>query len=123
MTLNELIPAYYQKREDRLQADKVVAALAAEEYVLKQQLIHAMQEQELSVAGTTTYQFTLRPKQRIVPADWELIYGFIYANQAGDLLQRRINEAAVFERMESGILVPGTTVSEYDDLSRPQKVR
>ena len=123
MTLTELIPTYYQAREDRLAADKIAADLASKEYVLKQQLIQAMQEQELSVAGTESYQFTRRTKQRIVPADWELIYTYVYDNHAGDLLQRRINEAAVFERMEAGILVPGTTISEYDELSRPQKVK
>ena len=123
LSLNQLVDQYYWKREDRLQADKYAAELASQEYALKMQLIEAMRESELDVVGTTDFQFTRRTKQRIVPADWQLIYGFVYENQAGDLLQRRINEAAVFERMDSGILVPGTTISEYDELSRPQKVK
>lgn len=123
MSISTLVQQYYDKREERLQADKIAAQLASEEYVLKNQLIQTMQEQALDVVGAGDYQFTRRTKQRIIPADWGLVYEFIYTNRAGDLLQRRINEAAVFERMESGILVPGTTISEYDELSRPQKVK
>ena len=123
MQLNQLVQAYYDKREARLEADKHAANLASEEYSLKLQLLEAMRTEALDVVGAGDYQFTRRQKQRIVPADWQLIYAFVYENHAGDLLQRRINDAAVFERMDSGILVPGTTISEYDELSRPQKVK
>ena len=122
-SLSELVPAYYAKREERLAADKVAQALGSEEYVLKHQLLTAMQEQDLSVAGTKEYQFTRREKQRINVDDWALLDSYIVETQSLSFLQRRISESSIFEVLESGILVPGISIATYDDLSRPQKVR
>jgi hypothetical protein len=123
MDLKALIEQYYDTREHRLMADKYAANLASQEYVLKQQLLQAMQEQELFVAGTTDYQFTRREKERVNVDDWGLFSEFILSQSALDCVQRRVAEAAVFERLHSGILIPGVSIAKYDDLSRPQKVR
>ena len=122
-SISELVPAYYQKREERLAADKVAQALASEEYVLKHQLIKAMQDAELSVCGTDGYQFTKREKQRINVDDWNLLDSFVLETGNLAFLQRRIAEGSIFEVLESGILVPGVSIVTYDDLSRPQKVK
>ncbi len=123
MDLKQLIEEYYQTREGRLTADKYAQSLASQEYVLKNKLLAAMQEQDLFVAGTNDYQFTRREKERVSVDDWELFSGFILESHALDCVQRRVSEAAVFERLHSGILVPGVSIAKYDDLSRPQKVR
>lgn len=122
-SIAELVPEYYRKREERLAADKVAQALASEEYVLKHQLIKAMQDAELSVCGTDGYQFTRREKQRINVDDWNLLDEYIVQSGKVAFLQRRISEAPIFEVLDSGILVPGVSIATYDDLSRPQKVR
>ena len=122
-SLSELVPAYYQKREERLQADKRAQQLASEEYVLKHELIRTMSEASLFVAGTDQYQFTRREKQRINVDDWNLLDEYIVQSGKVAFLQRRISEAPIFEVLDSGILVPGVSIATYDDLSRPQKVR
>ena len=121
--ISTLVQQYYDKREERLAADKVAQALASEEFVLKNQLLQAMRDADLSVAGNTSFQFTRRTKQRILVGDWSLLDEYILQTSSLDFLQRRLSESALFSRMESGILIPGVTVDEYDDLSRPQKVR
>ena len=121
--ISTLVRDYYDKREKRLAADKVAQALASEEFVLKNQLLQAMRDADLSVAGNTQFQFTRRTKQRILVGDWQLLDEYILQTSSLDFLQRRLSESALFSRMESGILIPGVTVDKYDDLSRPQKVR
>ena len=125
MEIAQLVIQYHDKREERLQADKVAAQLASEEYVLKHQLLTAMQEQELTVVAAEGhgFQFTRREKERVNVDDWELLGSYIVQTSSLDFLQRRISDAAIFARLESGILVPGISIAKYDDLSRPQKVR
>jgi hypothetical protein len=114
-----LVELYDAKRTERLAADKVAESLHVQETALKQELINAMLEASLTVAGNATVSFTMRKKERYQTTDWPAVYAYITQNQAFDLLQRRLNEAAVAERGD----VPGVELYEFDDLSRPQKVK
>jgi len=120
LTLEELVTAYDVARTTRLAQDKIAEELKHTETVLKNQLIEKLKEQELTVAGNAKVFFTLRTKERKQVIDWEAFYDYIEQNHAFDLLQRRVNEAAIDEREEA---IPGVTSYEYDDLSRPQKVK
>jgi len=120
LTLEELVTAYDEARTTRLAQDKIAEELKHTETVLKNQLIEKLKEQELTVAGNAKVFFTLRTKERKQVIDWEAFYDYIEQNHAFDLLQRRVNEAAIDEREEA---IPGVTSYEYDDLSRPQKVK
>jgi hypothetical protein len=47
--------------------------------------------------------------------DWEEVYKYIKANDAFDLLQRRLTETAVKLRWDDGIRLPGIeTLRVYD---------
>ncbi len=41
------------------------------------------------------------------PKDWEQVIGYIVANQAWELLQKRVSSTAVKERMDAGAIIPG----------------
>jgi hypothetical protein len=118
--ITNLVAAYDAKRTERLAADKVAQALASEEAALKQELINAMRDEELFAAGNAYVQFTLRRKTKYQAMDWEQIQNYIVDNGAWDLIQRRLSETAIVER---GAAIPGIAAYEFDDLSRPQKVK
>jgi len=118
--IEKLVTDYDHKRSERLAADKVAAELATQENNLKLSLILALKEANLTVAGNTQVFVTLRVKERKQVLDWQVLYEYIATHNAFDLLQRRLNEAAVTEREEE---IPGITSYEYDDLSRPTKVK
>jgi hypothetical protein len=118
--ITNLVAAYDAKRTERLAADKVAQALASEEAALKQELINALNDNKLTVAGNNYVQFTLRRKTRYQAVDWEQVHQYIIENDAWDLMQKRLSDAAVEER---GAAIPGVASYEFDDLSRPQKVK
>jgi hypothetical protein len=120
LPIETLVGSLAEARAARLAADKVAEELKHKETVLKTQLIEAMQAQNLSVAGNAKVFFTLRTKTREQVVDWESFYEYIKQNDAFDLLQRRVNEAAIREREGE---VPGVEQYEYPDLSFPQKVK
>lgn len=118
--ITNLVAAYAAKRDERLAADKVAQALAADEFRLKTELINALNDNKLTVAGNQYIQFTLRRKTRYQATDWTQIQQYIVENDAWELLQHRLSETAITERATP---IPGVASYEYDDLSRPQKVR
>lgn len=120
MEIVDLVTLYNEKYKARLAADKVAEALKVEESTLKQQLINALQEANLYIAGNNEVSFTRRTKTRFQAVDWDEIHEYIVVNDAWDLVQRRLSETAIVER---GGSIPGVESYEYDDLSRPTKVR
>ena len=120
MSITELVTAYNDKYTERLAADKVAEALKVEETTLKQQLITALRDADLYIAGNDKVSFTRRTKTRFQAIDWGQIHEFIISHDAWDLVQRRLSDTAVIER---GGQIPGVESYEYDDLSRPTKVK
>lgn len=118
--IQHLVTAYDSARTARLAADKVAADLKEKETGFKHQLMEALRAASLTVAGNDKVFFTMRTKERAQVIDWPSFYEYIKTNDAFDLLQRRVNEAAIEER---GGEVPGVEMYEYEDLSRPTKVK
>lgn len=119
-TTEQLVTLYDAARDRRLLADKVAEELKEKETALKVELMASMTDANLNVAGNSEVFFTLREKERKKVLDWNVVYEYIRENNAFDLLQRRLNEAAVEEREEE---IPGITSYKFQDLSRPQKVK
>ena len=115
--LGNLADQLSAKRDDRLVADKIAAALKSEEYALQQQLIHEMEENDLSSIGGTECIVKRSIKERAVAGDWTQIYGYILEHDAFDLLHKRLTDSAVLLRREDGVEVPGVTVMEYSKIT------
>lgn len=118
-TLAACADLYYQKREERLLADKAAAALKSQETFLAEHLIKNLPKSEATgVAGKVARVFVenkddYRPKNA---ESWKAIWEYIFKNKAkgsAALLQRRLSPDAVKEIMESGKPIPGVEKFSY----------
>lgn len=115
--LPDRIDAYAQAREERLALQREVNNLQERENMLKNGIIQILQENELSTAGSANYSVKLAVDDKPVAGNWQEIYDYIKENDAFDLLQRRLGEAAVKSRWEDGITIPGVTTFPVEKLT------
>jgi hypothetical protein len=98
---------YNEARKARLEADKKVEFLKARETELKERIIKLMQSTgEDSMGGDACVVF-LNRKDEPQATDWQAIYTYIAANDAFELLHRRLTATAIKERKENGENIPG----------------
>lgn len=90
----------FEVREARLAQQKIVDALKADETLLQNHIIDNLAKGD---AGAVGKHHKVVVKTEDVPQvkDWESFYAYVKANNAFDLLQRRINPAAVKDREEA----------------------
>jgi hypothetical protein len=101
--------AYAKAKAERLVADKIAAALKAEESKLKTFLMETMVEQGLTAIGGAIVRLELdsEPVQEPVVEDWPKLYKYIQKTGDFSLLEKRIGKAAVKEQWENGKKLPG----------------
>ena len=100
----------------RLEAERAARAVKKVEDVYKSFLLEVFKVQKLEgmiIDGRST---GLSTKKGLVVSDKEAFLAYIKQEQALDLLQFRMAEGAVKERMAEGIQVPGTEEAEFYDL-------
>jgi len=100
---------YYDIREQRLAADKAAAALKAEEVRVANYIINNLDKNSTGAAGKHhRVQVITKIKHRINPEKWENFYAWVAKNKAFDLLQKRISDEALRERLaNSKAKIPG----------------
>ena len=112
-----LVDEYADTREQRLALQRQVDKLDEKEKGLKAKLIESLVAASATAIGGQRMIVTLVPKEKPVAKDWKSLYAFIVANDAWDLLQKRLTETAVKARWEEGIVVPGVEKFPVNDLS------
>lgn len=103
-------------REQRLEAEKVAGRLKANEDAFKSFVLEAFKQQKFEgmlIGGRTT---GLSTKKVPTVADKEALMGYIRSTGELDLLQFRLSAAAVAERWENEVKVPGVEEIEIYDL-------
>ncbi len=115
--LAQLADAWQTKRTERLALQKQVDAMQKEENEYKAQLIQGLQSATIRAIGGALGTATLVTKREPAMADWDTLYTHIQATGEFDLMYRRVNAAAVKERWELGMEVPGVQAIEITDLS------
>lgn len=115
--ITQLVDSYIRKKADRLKADKVAEALKKEENALKEQLFLVRAESGAKSLGGTlgTLNYDRKNKPRV--EDWDALYAYILLHGSVELLQKRLSEAAVIERWEDDIIVPGVVTFPVDDFT------
>lgn len=100
---------YYDARQARLDADKISAALKVEEVRIMNHIIDNLSKETTGAAGKHhRVQVVTKPKHRVVPEKWDAFYAYVAKNKAWDMLQKRISEDAVAERVNnSRAKIPG----------------
>lgn len=107
--LGKIADYYHDTKTARLAADKAAAALKTKEEQAKNALITQMRAQGISAAGGKKLRCTIDPEPDYKPTvkDWSKLYAHILKTKDFSFLQKRIGEAAVKERWEDGVIVPG----------------
>jgi len=97
----------YELRQKRLEQQKVVDAIEAEEKALKEHIINTLPKSEASGVAGKLARVTLVTKEVPQVEDWDAFYKHVKKTGQFDLLQRRLTDAAIKERWEHGKEIPG----------------
>lgn len=97
----------YELRQKRLEMQKEVDKVAAEEAALKEHIINTLPKSEASGVAGKLARVTVVTKQIPQVKDWDAFYKYVKKTGQFDLMQRRITDAAIKERWEAGKEVPG----------------
>lgn len=100
----------YELRAQRLEQQKKVDELEAEEKALKAHIIDNLPKSQLTGASGKVANVRVVNKQVPQIQDIEALYGFIRKSKRTDLLQKRINESAVNELIDMGKTPPGVVL-------------
>jgi hypothetical protein len=109
---------YYDAKQARLAADRAAAELKAEEERIKNHIIDNLKKDDTGAAGQHhRVQVVRKWKPRVDAEKWPQFYAWVSKNKAFDMLQKRISDDAVRERMAVGKKIPGVTKFDYVDVS------
>lgn len=97
----------YELREKRLAMQKEVDAVEAEEKALKEHIINTLPKSEASGISGKVANVKVVTKEVPNLEDQEQFFKYLKKTGDFDLIQRRLNAAAVQARWEAGKEVPG----------------
>lgn len=97
----------FQLREKRLEEQKKVDAIEAEEKALKEHIIQTLPKSDASGVAGKIARVTVITKQVPQVKDWDVFYKHIKKTGEFELLQRRLTDTAIRERWDEGKKVPG----------------
>lgn len=106
-TMGACADRLYELRQKRLEEQKKVDLIEAEEKALKEHIIQNLPKSEASGVAGKLARVTIVTK--VVPQvkDWDAFYKYVKKTGQFDLMQRRINDGAIKERWEAGKEIPG----------------
>ena len=109
----------YEIRARRLAEQKKVEELEAEERALKAHIIDNLPKSQLTGASGKIANVKIVTKTVPQIADIDKFYGYIRKTGRTDLLQKRLNETAINEILESkkNAVVPGITTFDAKGVS------
>lgn len=96
----------YVMRSKRLAADKVAADLKATEQALIEHIINTMPKDDAGGVGKT-HMVRVVTKQKPQVKDWPVFYAYVAKTKSFDMLQKRLSEQAVQDRLDDGKKLPG----------------
>lgn len=96
----------YTTRQSRLRLEKEAAEAKAFEQAIKDYIVDTLPVSDTGAQGKVA-RVQVVPKEIPTAADWAKIYAYIKKNSAWELMQRRLSDAAVRERWEAGVKIPG----------------
>jgi len=102
-----LADEYGALKEQRLAQDKVSAALKERESFLATYLIENLPKSDATGTAGKAWSVRITTKTAVSVTDWDSYYAFVFRTKRKDLMQRRVNDAAVKEMWEAGTTVPG----------------
>ncbi len=109
--LTKLVATGILLRNKRKALEAEAEAVGKEERALKDFLIENFKDTELKEVSTSAgkAKLTIRtiPQMDAESGGWDAIFNYVKKNDAFDLLQKRLHEAACKERWDGGEQIPG----------------
>jgi hypothetical protein len=115
--MGNLADTWFDLRAQRLELDKQVKDLQAQESAAKEALLKSLGNEGVTSVGGKTVKVERVPKKKPIAGDWDKIRQYIVENDAWDLLQKRLGVTAVKERWDDDVDIPGIESYDYDDIS------
>ena len=116
-SLGECIDRLYKLRTFRLKQEKEIKERKRTENAYRSHIINLLGDVNLEGGRGTVATASIKSSEEPTAKDWSEIYAYIEANDAFDLLQRRLSAKAVKQRWELGEEVPGIEKFTVVDLS------
>ena len=116
-TIGEAADRLFKTKLKRLDAQKVVDELAKEEAALKEFIINELPKSNAAGVTGKLARVTVSNKSTPQVKDWDAFNAYVKKHNAFELLQRRLSVAAVEERLEAGVNLPGVEVFFYPHVS------
>jgi hypothetical protein len=109
--LGALADEYKKVRDERLAADKLVKALAAQEQEMYAMLVQQMRMQEITSVGgkAATVSIPVEPDYVPTVSDWSAYWQYAKENNAPEMFERRPGKLACKERWAAGVEIPGVS--------------
>lgn len=112
-----LADAFGDYKEQRLTADKVAASIKERESALSAALIEHLPKSDATGVAGKSWLARVVTKPKAVLDDFDALWTWATKNKRSDMLQRRLNEAAVKELWDAGKAVPGVGKIEVATVS------
>lgn len=117
LDLGTAIDRLYALRATRLEAEKAIKTMKADELSLRITIKQLLDAASLEGGRGQQASASIINSTEPTAKDWPAIYAYIQENDAFDMLQRRLSATAVKDRWESGIVIPGIEKFDTWDLS------
>lgn len=100
----------YAARECRLTIQRETEKLSRLESQISNYFIENLPKSDSS--GVSGLRANVQLKKKPIPTveNWDKFYPYVYQHKAGELLQRRLSESAVSERLGAGERIPGVGI-------------
>lgn len=116
-TLGACIDALYSARALRLEQEKTIEAMKAQERELKQLIMTQLAADKIDGAKGKIATAAIMHKRVPVVFDWPTFWAFARKDKLGVYVQKRIAAEATRELFDAGKDVPGATMEDVYDLS------
>lgn len=112
----------YTYREERLEADRLAAALKAREQALIDHIVDNLDKDSGGAVGKTHKVEVVRDEKPVVK-DWPAFFAYVGKYKAWDLLHKRVSEVALKARIEDGKTIPGWEPFQFVKVSLTKRLK
>jgi hypothetical protein len=116
-SIGEAVDLLYEKRAARLLIERDAADLKKIEGALKAHIIQKLGEQTLEGAKGKLATATITYSDEAIVKDWVMLRAYIIAEDAWEMVQKRVSITALRERWKNGVAIPGVEKYQDTDLS------
>lgn len=108
---------FHRVKEIRLAMDKIVEGVKARETEIQEHLIANLSKSDDTGVAGLRYRAQVSTKKIPKVADWPSFHAYIAKSGAFDLLQKRLSDKAVMDRIDDGVALPGVETMKVPTIS------